>query len=347
MSELNKALDLYGKLPDFEKEDLALTITDIGDETRKLPQKYSDLWDVFRGVKNKKDEEAYELHLADAALRVKFYELLSDYGRCLQIALSSMRFMTDTPSGKVAKYKADLKFFMNLRTAVRRRYAEVVDFKEYEARIQKLLDTHVGAGEIEQITNLVNIFDVDAFKNEVDRVEGTAAKADMIAHRTKQTISEKWEEDPAYYRKFSSILEDAIASFHAQRITDAQYLQMVTGVMVSVRERTGEHMPSALRGRAVAQAFFGVVQEVVERLPAPALDAPAISAQMAIQIDDIIGSNRIVNWVTNTDVQNQMRIKIEERLFEIKDRAHLLLTFEDMDSIIEQCLDIARVRYKT
>lgn len=347
LSELNKALDLYGKLPDFEQEDLALTISDISDETRKLPQKYSDLWEVFRGVKNKKDEESYELHLADPALRIKFYERLSDFGRCLQIALSSMRFMTDTPPEKVAKYKSDLKFFMNLRTAVRRRYAEAVDFKEYESRIQKLVDTHVGAGEVEKITNLVNIFDVDAFKTEVDRVESAASKADMIAHRTKKTISEKWDEDPAFYRKFSRILEDAIASFHAQRITDAEYLQRVTAAMSSVRDRTGDAMPPSLRGREVAKAFFGVVQEVIERLPISDLDVPAVSADMAVQIDDIIESSRIVNWGMNGDVQNQMRIKIEDRLFEIKERFQLPLTFEDMDAIIEQCLDIARVRYKS
>ncbi len=348
LGELNKALDLYGKLPDFEQEDLALTITDIGDETRKLPQKYSDLWEVFRGVKNKKDEEAYELHLADAALRIKFYERLSEYGRCFQVALSSMRFMTDTPPEKVAKYKADLKFFMNLRTAVRRRYAEVVDFKEYEARIQKLLDSHVGAGEIEQITNLVNIFDVEAFKSEVDRVASTAAKADLIAHRTKRSISEKWDEDPAFYRKFSRILEDAIASFHVQRMTDAaQYLQNVTVVMSSIRDHTGDDAPTTLRGRDVAKAFYGVVRELMERLPSPGINTQAASAEMALQIDEIIKACRIVNWGTNTDVQNQMRIKIEERLFEIKERFHLVLTFEDLDAIIEQCLDIARVRYKS
>lgn len=348
LSELNKALDLYGKMPDFEQDDLALTITDIGDETRKLPQKYSDLWEVFRGVKNKRDEEAYELRLADAALRFKFYERLSDYGRCLQIALSSMRFMSDTPPEKIATYKADLKFFMNLRTAVRRRYAEVVDFKEYEARIQKLLDTHVGAGEIEQITNLVNIFDVEAFKTEVDRVESTAAKADLIAHRTKKTLSEKWDEDPAFYRKFSRILEDAIAAFHVQRLTDAaQYLQNVTVVMSSIRDHSGDDTPSTLRGRDVAKAFYGVVREVMERLPPAGESASAACAEMAVQIDEVITACRIVNWGTNADVQNQMRIKIEERLFEIKERFHLVVTFEDFDAIIEQCLDIARVRYKT
>ena len=130
-------------------------------------------------------------------------------------------------------------------------------------------------------------------------------------------------------------------------MTDAEYLQKVTAVMSSVRDRTGDETPPALRGREVAKAFFGVVQEVIDRLPVPDLDAPAVSADMAVQIDDIIRSNRIVNWVMNADIQNQLRIKIEDCLFEIKERFHLPLTFEDMDSIIEQCLDIARVRYKS
>jgi len=40
-----------------------------------------------------------------------------------------------------------------------------------------------------------------------------------------------------------------------------------------------------------------------------------------------------------------MRTAIEDYLFELKDEHGLDLTFEDIDSIMEQCLDIARVRY--
>ena len=347
LSELNKALDLYGKLPEFDPKDLEMTISDIGDEIHKLPQKYSDLWAVFQGVKNKKDEEAYELHLADAAARSRFYERLSDYARCLQVAFSSMRFLTDVPPEKVARYKQDLAFFMNLRTAVRRRYAESVDFREYEPLIQKLVDTHVGAGEVEPITRLVNIFDVAAFQQEVEKAENTSSKADLIAHRTKKTITEKWDEDPAFYRKFSRILEEAIVKFHAQRISDTEYLKQVTGVMASVRDRTGDDVPVVLRGREVAKAFFGIAKESVERMVVPGMDGVAIASEMAAKVDDIILAGRIVNWEMNVDVQNQMRTRIEDMLFEFKERVQLPLTFEEIDSIMEQCLDIARVRYKS
>jgi type I restriction enzyme R subunit len=61
-------------------------------------------------------------------------------------------------------------------------------------------------------------------------------------------------------------------------------------------------------------------------------------------IDEIIRRMRIVNWGTNTDIQNQMRNKIEDYLLEIKNEYKIDLTFEDIDLIMDQCLDIAKVR---
>ena len=132
---------------------------------------------------------------------------------------------------------------MKLRTAVRRRYAEVVDFKEYEAKIQKLIDTHVGTGSVEKVTTLVNIFDKDAFLKEVEKIEGTASKADTIAHRTKKTIEERMEEDPAFYRKFSEMLEDAIRAFREQRLADRDYLAKVSEIADAIRSRKDDNLP--------------------------------------------------------------------------------------------------------
>ena len=55
----------YDALKGFDEEDLHDTLTNLADEVRKLPQKHSDLWDVFKSIGNKSDKEAFELFLGD------------------------------------------------------------------------------------------------------------------------------------------------------------------------------------------------------------------------------------------------------------------------------------------
>jgi type I restriction enzyme R subunit len=345
LQNLNRAFDLYGKLEAFDSRDLEGTLTDVTEEIHKLPRRHSDLWDIFRGIPNKRDEEQYELLLANKTLREDFYERLSVFSRTLAIALASTRFVEETPDAKVEKYRADLKFFVNLRRAVQRRYADTVDFKDYEAKIQKLIDTHVGTGAVEKVTGLVNIFDKDAFQKEVEKLESTASKADTIAYRTKRTITERMAEDPAFYRRFSEMLEDAIRAFREQRLADVDYLKKVMEIADSVRNRTGDSLPDTLRHHEVAKAFYGEVKHVLEKHESPVDDLKDVAAQTALGIDAIIRRERIVNWVTNFDVQNRMKNEIEDFLHDLKEKRQVDLTFDDIDRILDRCLDIARLRY--
>lgn len=102
-------------------------------------------------MKNRQDEEAFEQLLHNEKLRADFYERLSAYAKTLAIALSSERFITETPEQKLRAYKNDLKRFVNLKAAVKLRYAESVDYRDFEPRIQKLLDTHISASEVVQL----------------------------------------------------------------------------------------------------------------------------------------------------------------------------------------------------
>ena len=348
LQNLDEAFDLYGQLAEFETEgidDLARAITDVSAESHKLRQRYSDLWDLFKGIRNRQDEEEYEQLLADERLRDRFYERLSAFSRTLGVALSSAGFLEATPEKRIAAYKADLRFFIRLRNSVRRRYAEVVDFKEYEPRIRKLVDQHVGTGEVERITDLVDIFNADAFAREVDRLSSAASKADTIAFRTKRTIHDHLQKDPAFYRQFSEMLEDAIRAFREQRLSDAEYLRKVEQIAERVRNRTGDDIPAALAHRDVAKAFFGVLQEVFATRTVQAANVRDIGATVSLAIDDIIQEHRIVHWTRNTDVQNRMKGAIEDYLFERMERENLELSFKEIDRILESVLDIARVRY--
>lgn len=197
-----------------------------------------------------------------------------------------------------------------------------------------------------RVTALINIFDQEAFQKELDELEGKSigSKADTIAHRTKRTITERMDDDPAFYAKFSKMLEDAIAAFQEKRLADIEYLNQVQDIADKVRTRSGDNLPGELTGHDVAGALYGVVKDVFSGQAASNLDVPAISAAAALRIDDIIKSKRIVNWTNNADVQNQMQTAIEDYLHELGG-AGLDLSFDEIDLILEKCLDIARRRY--
>jgi type I restriction enzyme R subunit len=349
LQELGKAMDVYGHLPGFEAKDLEGTVVDVASEVASLPQKHSELWDVFRGVKNRLDEEEYENLLADEELRARFYEKLCAFHRALSIALSTMAFLRDTPEKKQQRYKKDAAFFLKLRASVKKRYAEEIDFKEYEKRVQKLLDTHVQAQGIEKITEQVNIFEREAFQAEVEKLKTTASKADTIAHRTQKTITEKMDEDPVFYRKFSKVLQEAIDDYRAKRISEVDYLNRATDTMNAVLSRTGDSLPAVLHERDTAKAFYGVVNEVFEGLELKEAAVPYrtsdLAAETAVRIDEAIQQRLVVDWRMNPDVQNQIRNAIDDLLYELKTKGHVALSPQDMDSIIERALDIAKVRY--
>ncbi len=344
LENLDKALDLYGKLPEFDEEDLAGTLLPVQEEVAKLPQRHSNLLEVFKTIENKQDTESYERFLADQAEREKFYQRLSLFARTLQLALSTVSFHEETSVERIAKYKEDLKFFRMLRVNVQRRYAEIVDFGEYEKRIQKLLNTHVKSGEVEQVIAPLNIFDQELREAELAKMGRAASKADAIVFATRKTIDERMDEDPAFYRKLSRLIQDVLDDWRARRLSEADYLKRAREVCDSVVTRKGEDIPDVLRNEEDARAFFGELAEVFERYSSDAFDAREQSAQAALRVDEITEKHKRVDWMNDTDVQNRMKTEIEDMLFELKDRFDIDLSLEDIDSLLERCIQIARKR---
>jgi type I restriction enzyme R subunit len=343
LGNLSEALDLYQSLPDFDVEDLVGILTDISEPVAQLAQAHSVLWDTFKEIKNKADGEAFEVLLADEEVRKKFYERLSQFSRILTIALSSAKFMEETPAEKVSQYRKDLKFFHKLKASVQRRYAEVIDFSQYEPRIQKLLGTHVGTGEIEQVTELVNIFDQQAFSEEVEKLQSDAAKADTIAHRTQRVIYERMEQDPVFYKRFSELLRDTIQAYREERLHEKEYLSQTTEIMHSVMNRSGDNIPAKLNGHEVAKAYFGIVKDSLNnQAEKPAFEAAASAAALAIE--QMVEKNRIVNWADNLNIQNRMKNEIEDFLFDWKEEHDIDLSYDQIDDILEQSIHVARVR---
>ena len=68
------------------------------------------------------DQESYEVYLADEEKRKLFYDYLSHYARALKLALSSDKVEEVFDAKKIAEFKEKMKFYAELRKAVRIRY---------------------------------------------------------------------------------------------------------------------------------------------------------------------------------------------------------------------------------
>lgn len=350
LGELDKAMTMYAEagLEGFDEEDLAGTLLSVHEEVAKLPQRHSDLWDLFKEVKNQHDEEAYETLLADNALREVFYGRLAEYGKTLAMALSTERFIMNTPDAKQRQYKDDFQRFRKLKAAVKLRYAESIDYRDYEPKIQKLLDTHISANEVTQLNAPVNIFDDVAFlKAKQDQgvydTRTTASRADAIAHATKKVATERMEEDPAFYEKFSKLIQQAIDDFRAKRISDQEYLQRVTGYSESVASRKHDDVPVALQGNEHAMAFFGILKPFVGNTA----NAEDVTANTALAIAGIFEKNMKVNFWEDDVAQKCAMNDIDDYLFdELKGRQGLELSIARMDELIERAMQLARNRMR-
>lgn len=342
LGELDKALTAYEELSGYDEDDIAGTLISVAQEIKTLPQKYADLWDIFKEIKNRTDEEEFEQLLFDEELRHKFYEKLTAYSKTFGIALSSEKFHEQTPQDQINKYKDDFRFFQKLRASVKKRYAEVIDFKEYESKVQKLLNSYVTSDEVIQITNPVNIFDKENFEKEVLKAVGEAAKADMIAHRTKRTIEDRYDEDPVFYEKFSRLLQKTIDDYRKSRIDDAQYFLTAKNIMESVRDHKDTDIPDILQDKEIPKAFYGVVHEAAVQAKGDSDDLKDIAAQIAIDVDGIMQRNIVVDWNLKDDIQKKMLNEIEDYL---ADKTNLDLSYEQIDAIMEKVLNIAKRRY--
>ena len=352
LENLDSALETYSGTNNYDAADLEGTLTNISEEIKKLPQAHSEVWDIFKEVKNKYDEPAYEMLLQDEAIRHIFYEKVSAFSRLLKLALSSFEFISKTPEQQINKYKQDAKFFLGLRIAVKRRYFDDLEYKEYEPQVQKLIDKHITTeGEILRITEMVNIFDKEERDREVEKITSKAAKADHIASRTIKAINVKINEDPVYYKKLSRLIRDTIEDYHQHRISEADYLNKAREYEDQFHNGRQDNVPENLTGNDTGIAIYNLVNEIFKGNLKRSEGSQNIAALMAEGIDEVIKSivfengKPIIDWVNKSDIEGRIKIDIDDYLFDLKTQQGIELPFDLIDELVEEGIKVAKLKY--
>lgn len=352
LAELDNALSIYSEYDEEDKEVFRETLAPISNKIAELPQKNADLWELFKMIPNKRDLEAYAQSLRLEDRRHEFYDRLTAFSSLLQLALSTKEFHEKTDEKTIERYKEDLRMFVKLRTSVQLRYSDAIDYKKYEARIEKLINRHVESDEVQIITKLVNIFDTEDFQKEVECVIGTAAKADTIASRTAKYITENMDSDPAFYKKFSQLIRETIEAYEQGRLSENEYLERMLQFKEDVLNHTDSELPTELEHNNAAKAYYGIAVENYKRLfPNMPIKEMALATTKSFDaiirkiviVDGVI----LVDWQQKSDIVGKIKIELEDELIDnIKRKYELDFSFDEMDVIIDGCVDVAKIWIK-
>ena len=338
--EINDAIDTYAALENegYDKEDVEGTLVNVELEIKELPQRHSNLWEVFKEVENKHDIESMQRHLEPENIRKEFYGRLTEYSNTLGLALSNAKFQDSTDKKTISNYSKDLKDFINLRASVKQRFAETVDYSSYEKQIRNIVNKYIGADQVEVIIEQTSIFDIENFDEELEKIQGVVAKADTIASRMKRSISEKMDEDPALYMKLSEMINEAIRDHRLKRLSDQEYLSKVSTVMDEFRGVIEPpSIPEAIRENQSARAFFGLIEETATLCTLGQDEC----VKAALKVDEIIEKHKVRDFEHNQDVQNKMLNDLDDYFFSLKGRHDLELTASDLDILQERIMRVA------
>ena len=298
----------------------------------------------------------------------------------LNISINSEKVRKKLPDDELLKYKQSFTFWQKLRRSVKIRYFDAIDNKEYEPLMQNLLDSHLSVAGLKQITAPVDILNKEDFEKEIDSLASNKAKADAIHSGMTKSISEKYDENPAYYDSFSKRIEAVLQEYKDRVINDAEYLSKMKQILSDYSQGKSEiNYPEKLKGNVHAQAFYGVIGAILQdelKQISPVMcvaeetipygDASKkqeqtiyikednlgyyiskqdLIAEIAIEITKIVQNHSMVDWTNNKTIHDKIAQDIDDLFYEYEKENGIKVSFDVIDKVIENVKTVALRRF--
>lgn len=347
IEKLDTAMDMYSGagLENFDGGDLKGVVVDVMSAIGNLRSAYTQLVELFAPVGSISDAEAVEVFLANDKMRQDFYTLLCAFGRALHLVLNAEQAYNALSKEERQKYQDTFIFFSKVRRSVKLQYCDAIDNAEYEPLMQNLLDTHLSVAGLKKITSPIDILNKDDFEKELEELGSLRSKADAIASRMTRSISEKRDENPAYYDSFSKRIRDALALYKEKVISEAEYLAKMRTIMGDYHAgRSTVSYPERIKNNVHAQAFFGVLTALFDEVEDERI-TPDFVAEVSEEITKIVASHSQVDWTNNKTIHDRISQDIDDLFYKYEKEHGLKLSFDLIDKIIDNVKTVALRRF--
>ena len=347
IEKLDTAMDMYSGagLENFDGGDLKGVVVDVMSAIGNLRSAYTQLVELFAPVGSISDTEAVEVFLADDKVRQDFYTLLCAFGRALHLVLNAEQAYNALSKEERQKYQDTFIFFSKVRRSVKLQYCDAIDNAEYEPLMQNLLDTHLSVAGLKKITSPIDILNKDDFEKELEELGSLRSKADAIASRMTKSISEKRDENPAYYDSFSKRIRDALALYREKVISEAEYLAKMRTIMEDYHAgKSTVSYPARIKTNVHAQAFYGVLAALFDEVEDERI-TPDFVAEVSEEITKIVASHSQVDWTNNKTIHDRISQDIDDLFYKYEKERGLKLSFDLIDKVIDNVKTVALRRF--
>lgn len=308
---LKSALELFSH---YDPQDIDRALLDTDSQINLLNSIYDRLHATFKDIKDKQNTNDYVEYLKkNEKVREDFYGDVNKFIKQFSVCYSLYDFHSKMDTDKLLEYKKDLKRFVEIKKTTQLSLAEKVDFSKYKDQIMKLLDKYVTAKDVEILSKEISLSDMREFNQYIeDDKNGLSdkSKADAILAQTKKVIKERYEQDEAFYGKFSELIDKILQELKQAKKEDlAALLVQAKECQKSVADYEDSDIPEKLRKNKIYHPFYRNIRKFFKS------DENDYS-QIIEDIVQIIKAHKIVDFQNNTSVKREIFFAVEDYLFD-------------------------------
>ncbi len=307
---LKSALELFSN---FDPADIENALMDTDSQIKRLQECFDGLREPFAGIADKNDVNAYVDKLkSDEKAREKFKEDVNACIRQFSLCRALHDFYDKVDLDTLRGWQGDLKRFIEIKKTTMLACAESVDFSKYKDQIAKLLDKYVTAREAEILSKEINLSDMREFDQYIeDERNGLSdkSKADAILAQTKKIIYEKYDQDKAFYGKFSDLIERLLVDLKTAKKEDlAALLEQAKSYQSAVADYVDSDIPDDLRADKTAHPFYRNLRGFFA--------SSDDYTDIVRHIVDLIKRRKVVDFSVKQEVRRAVINDIEDFLFD-------------------------------
>lgn len=334
---LDTAMKLFGN---YDEDDVKGTLIDVKEKIDELEKSFSAVHDLFKDVKDQKDDEEYLNRLQDKPDRDVFYKALNEFIKNFNECLVLQDFVHEFKHVDV--YKNQLKKFLELRSSASLKYADKEDLSEYKLALVKILDKYIDAEKVELLTKQINIHDADSFNQVIEELGSNKSKAEAIATQTQRTITEKMDTDPEFYHRFSEKVDSILRKLREGKLADLEALQQMKLISDQVINKKDTEVPEEIQAKKGADVFYRNLHSIFGKYNL----TESLYIQIIDGVCDILNAEAIVDWYKNPEVKRVMQNKIDDYLYDVVGQnLGVKLSNEDSQKAVQEIMQLAEYNY--